>query len=82
MHRASAANDSARTEIPQHSPEDSRQLNLDSIVWMRDVVTLTGAHRCTIHRWIRRGKFPAKDAPRENPVGWLRSTIERWLNGK
>ncbi len=54
---------------------------LDEILWMRDVVQLTGKHRCTIHRWMNQGLFPAKNAPRGRPTGWLRSTIERWLLG-
>lgn len=54
---------------------------LDEILWMRDVVQLTGKHRCTIHRWMNQGLFPLKNAPRERPTGWLRSTIERWLLG-
>jgi len=58
-----------------------RTIDLDEILWMRDVVQLTGKHRCTIHRWMNRGLFPSKNAPRGRPTGWLRSTIERWLVG-
>jgi predicted DNA-binding transcriptional regulator AlpA len=54
---------------------------LDEILWMRDVVQLTGKHRSTIHRWMIQGSFPRKNAPRQRPTGWLRSTIERWLLG-
>ena len=54
---------------------------LDEILWMRDVVQLTGKHRCTIHRWMNQGLFPLKNAPRGRPTGWLRSTVERWLLG-
>lgn len=55
------------------------QTKTEHILWMRDVVDIVGVHRCTIHRWIQLGRFPAKDAPRKNPVGWLRSTIHQWL---
>ena len=58
-----------------------RTIALDEILWMRDVVQLTGKHRSTIHRWIHRGFFPRKNAPRGQPTGWLRSTIEQWLLG-
>jgi predicted DNA-binding transcriptional regulator AlpA len=58
-----------------------RAIALDEILWMRDVVQLTGKHRCTIHRWVHQGIFPAKNAPRGRPTGWLRSTIEQWLLG-
>jgi hypothetical protein len=40
---------------------------LDEILWMRDVVQLTGKHRCTIHRWMNQGLFPPKNAPRGRP---------------
>ena len=58
-----------------------RTIALDEILWMRDVVQLTGKHRSTIHRWMHRGFFPRKNAPRGRPTGWLRSTIEQWLLG-
>jgi predicted DNA-binding transcriptional regulator AlpA len=58
-----------------------RVIVLDEILWMRDVVHLTGKHRCTIHRWIQQGIFPPKNAPRGRPTGWLKSTVERWLLG-
>jgi predicted DNA-binding transcriptional regulator AlpA len=58
-----------------------RTIALDEILWMGDVVQLTGKHRCTIHRWMNQGVFPKKNAPRSRPTGWLRSTIEQWLLG-
>lgn len=58
-----------------------RGIAMEEILWMRDVVHLTRRHRCTIHRWMHRGLFPKKNAPRGHPRGWLRSTIERWLVG-
>jgi predicted DNA-binding transcriptional regulator AlpA len=60
---------------------NKRAIALDEILWMRDVVRLTGKHRCTIHRWMHQGIFPPKNAPRGRPTGWLRSTIEQWLLG-
>jgi len=48
---------------------------------MRDLQALFAVHRCTIHRWIQRGEFPAKDAPAGSPRGWLRSTVLRWQLG-
>src|SRR5712692_10875484 len=52
----------------------TRGIAMDEILWMRDVVHLTRKHRCTIHRWMHRGLFPKKNAPRGRPRGWLRST--------
>jgi predicted DNA-binding transcriptional regulator AlpA len=66
-----------RTRVNSHK----RTPELEPIMWMRDVVLLTDTHRSTIHRWVRSGFFPAKDAPRDHPRGWLRSTIERWQLG-
>lgn len=69
---------SGRPLITRHP---KRVIALDEILWMRDVVHLTGKHRCTIHRWIQQGLFPPKNAPRGRPTGWLKSTVERWLLG-
>lgn len=72
-----------RKPVPRQrlSEPVKRTIALDEILWMRDVVQLTGKHRSTIHRWIHRGLFPRKNAPRGRPTGWLRSTIEQWLLG-
>jgi predicted DNA-binding transcriptional regulator AlpA len=58
-----------------------RNLPMDPIVYMRDVVHLVGRHRSTILRWIDRKRFPAKSVPHDHPTGWLRSDIERWQHG-
>lgn len=63
------------------APRVTRAIDVEPILWMRDVVELTGMHRCTIHRWILNGTFPKKDAPRRRPTGWLRSTYAQWLLG-
>jgi len=57
------------------SQADRQQI--DQLLSTRDVVRITGKHRCTIYRWIRAGTFPAKRAG--GGRGWLRSDIERWL---
>jgi predicted DNA-binding transcriptional regulator AlpA len=73
--RASAARPLSRDK------DVKRAIDLEPIMWMRDVVLLTDTHRSTIHRWMRTGFFPRKDAPKDHPRGWLRSTIERWQLG-
>jgi len=45
-------------------------------------VKLTGVHRSTVYRWMQLKHFPAKDAPRNRPTGWLRSTYEQWVHGR
>jgi predicted DNA-binding transcriptional regulator AlpA len=74
-----------RHEAPVRQRSSGRSVKgtspLDEILWMRDVVQLTGKHRSTIHRWMNQGFFPRKNAPRQRPTGWLRSTIEGWLLG-
>jgi predicted DNA-binding transcriptional regulator AlpA len=71
----------ASTGVGAPPPRFERSIDLEHILWMRDVVALTATHRSTIHRWIRDGLFPAKDAPRGDPRGWLHSTIKRWQQG-
>jgi predicted DNA-binding transcriptional regulator AlpA len=60
----------------------TRDLGMDPIVYMNDVVRIVGRHRSTILRWIERKRFPAKSVPRDHPSGWLRSEIESWQRGE
>jgi predicted DNA-binding transcriptional regulator AlpA len=62
-------------------PSVKRELALDPIVYMSDVVVIVGRHRSTIHRWIKRHWFPAPSMPPEHPLGWLRSELEHWQRG-
>jgi predicted DNA-binding transcriptional regulator AlpA len=66
----------------QRATGRGRELDLDPVLAMRDVVRVTGKHRATIHRWMKQGLFPQKSVPRARPVGWLRSDIARWLYGE
>jgi predicted DNA-binding transcriptional regulator AlpA len=59
-----------------------RDLGMDPVVYMSDVVRVVGRHRSTILRWIERNWFPQKSVPREHPTGWLRSDIESWQRGR
>jgi len=61
------------------STASQRVAGIDQVLSTRDIEQITGRHRCTIYRWICAGTFPAKRAG--GGRGWLRSDIERWLNG-
>ena len=52
---------------------------LDQLLNTRDVERITRRHRCTIYRWVRAGTFPGKRAG--GGRGWLRSDVEKWLQG-
>ena len=65
-------------EAQQHAMPE-RIVGIDQVLSTRDVVRITGRHRCTIYRWARAGTFPAKSAG--GGRGWLRSDVERWLKG-
>ena len=52
---------------------------IDQVLSTRDVERITGRHRCTIYRWVCAGTFPPKRAG--GGRGWLRSDVERWLQG-
>jgi predicted DNA-binding transcriptional regulator AlpA len=60
-----------------HEPQ--RVAGIDQVLRTRDVERITGRHRCTIYRWVCAGTFPPKRAG--GGRGWLRSDVERWLNG-
>jgi predicted DNA-binding transcriptional regulator AlpA len=51
---------------------------MDQVLSTKDVEQITGRHRCTIYRWVCAGTFPEK---RAGGRGWLRSEVERWLQG-
>ena len=60
-------------------PMSMRIAGIDQVLSTHDVEQITGRHRCTIYRWVCAGTFPPKRAG--GGRGWLRSDIERWLNG-
>lgn len=60
-------------------PMSTRVAGIDQVLSTHDVEQITGRHRCTIYRWVCAGTFPPKRAG--GGRGWLRSDIERWLNG-
>jgi len=56
-----------------------RIAGIDQVLGTHDVEKITGRHRCTIYRWVLAGTFPQKRAG--GGRGWLRSDVERWLQG-
>lgn len=73
--RAPTARDPEGTKRPL----GERVAGIDQVLSTRDIQTITGRHRCTIYRWVRAGTFPVKRAG--GGRGWLRSDVERWLQG-
>jgi predicted DNA-binding transcriptional regulator AlpA len=67
----------AHQESGRSLPE--RVAGIDQVLSTRDIERITGRHRCTVYRWVRAGTFPPKRAG--GGRGWLRSDIERWLEG-
>lgn len=64
---------------PLERPPPALVAGIDQVLSTRDVQRITGRHRVTIYRWVRAGAFPAKRAG--GGRGWLRSEVERWLQG-
>jgi predicted DNA-binding transcriptional regulator AlpA len=60
-------------------PLPERIAGIDQVLSTHDVERITGKHRCTIYRWVLAGAFPPRRAG--GGRGWLRSDIERWLEG-
>jgi predicted DNA-binding transcriptional regulator AlpA len=56
-----------------------RVAGIDQVLSTRDIERITGRHRCTVYRWVCAGTFPGRRAG--GGRGWLRSDVERWLNG-
>lgn len=56
--------------------------NVDQMLTMRDVLTITRRHRATIYRWIAAGLFPAPREYKGHQIGWARSDIESWQGSR
>ena len=69
---------SADHEILEPPPLE-RLRGIDQLLSTRDIEQIIDRHRCTIYRWVRAGTFPSKRAG--GGRGWLRSDVERWLEG-
>lgn len=54
----------------------------DEILRTRDVVRIIKHHRCTLFRWVRAKKFPAKHKLAGLSPGWRRSDVMAWLAGE
>jgi predicted DNA-binding transcriptional regulator AlpA len=67
-----------KIEVRERSVAE-RVSGIDQVLSTHDVERITGRHRCTIYRWVVAGTFPEKRAG--GGRGWLRSDIERWLDG-
>jgi predicted DNA-binding transcriptional regulator AlpA len=72
-----------RSKTPQLEARErslpDRIAGIDQVLSTHDVERITGKHRCTIWRWVLAGTFPPKRAG--GGCGWLRSDVERWLQG-
>ena len=71
---SAAAGELAERSLPE------RVAGIDQVLSTRDIERITGRHRCTVYRWVCAGTFPPKRAG--GGRGWLRSEVERWLNGE
>lgn len=54
----------------------------DRILTKAAVAAWLGVSQCTIDRWTREGRFPAKLQLGPARVGWERSEVESWLARK
>lgn len=68
-----------KRETPRRRTIPQPTSSMDQLLSTHDVERITNRHRCTIYRWILAGTFPAKRAGGGH--GWLRSDVERWLQG-
>jgi predicted DNA-binding transcriptional regulator AlpA len=73
LSRAEVIRPLSRRSLPE------RVGGIDQVLSTRDIERITGRHRCTVYRWVCAGTFPPKRAG--GGRGWLRSDVERWLNG-
>ena len=63
---------------PGHQHVKEPVIDVDQMLTMRDVLTITRRHRATIYRWIAAGLFPAPREYKGHQIGWVQSDIENW----
>ncbi|MCY4397605.1 MAG: AlpA family phage regulatory protein [Rhodospirillaceae bacterium] len=54
----------------------------DRMVPIRRVAELTGLHRTTIYRLIKKGKFPPPYKVGERASRWPENVIREWVRGR
>ena len=52
----------------------------DRIVRPNEAAKIVGAHRLTLYRWMKQGRFPATVKLGPQSVGWRLSDLEAWLS--
>ena len=57
-------------------------MNGEVILNFKDIQRLTKKSRPTIWRWEQRGLFPKSFKIGPNSVGWLKSSIDQWVEEK
>ena len=53
-------------------------VDLDRLIRLPELLTLTGLSRASIYRLIAEGRFPAPVAITANTKGWFASAIKAW----
>lgn len=56
--------------------------DFDPLVPPAEAARLLGAHRVTIHRWVKQGILPPPLRITARKIGWRRSTIENLLKSR
>lgn len=54
------------------------EVDLDRIIRLPELLTLTGLSRASIYRQIAAGQFPAPVSITANTKGWFASAIKAW----
>lgn len=55
---------------------------MDSYLTKKQVIVITARSATSLWRDVREGRFPAPRQLGPLRIGWLRSEIENWLNGR
>jgi excisionase family DNA binding protein len=71
--RAEAAAAQSQITPPQAVPPDERFVNV------AELARRVGAHKDTVHRWIRAGVLPPPIRINRRVIRWNASTIDAWM---
>ncbi|MGL4929082.1 MAG: helix-turn-helix transcriptional regulator [Plesiomonas sp.] len=52
------------------------------LIRIKEMLSLLGCSRATLHRWVKKGLFPQPKMAAGKTVGWLESDYLTWVQDK
>ena len=82
LKKIQATQDAILAVVESKSTSANENLPDDYILRLKDVQVLTGLSRSTIYAQISKREFPVQIRLGEKAVGWWKSDVLRWIEGR